>query len=170
MKPQFEVYSKSDLSTKQKADLAEWFDTEFGHIPYQWADPDWYVLASMASGWICRLGIVERTVFVDGQSIAVAGISGVITHSAWRGRKIASTVLKKAADHINDELDVEFALLLCRQEMAPVYAKLGWMSVDGPTVFWQPTGKLTYPKLTMILECGRKSWPPGPIDLCGLPW
>jgi hypothetical protein len=71
---------------------------------------------------------------------------------------------------IKDELGAEFALLLCRQEVTPVYARLGWKIVDGPTTFWQPGGRLTYSELTMIFECGQQSWPTGPIDLGGLPW
>jgi predicted acetyltransferase len=124
----------------------------------------------MDSVLVSRLGIVERVVLVSEQAVQVGGISGVITHPEWRGRKIASAVLKKAVEFMTNELNVEFILLLCRQKVAPVYARLGWEPVDGPTIFWQPGGKLTYPKLTMILECGRKSWPTGPIDLCGLPW
>jgi GNAT superfamily N-acetyltransferase len=165
-----EIYSERDLSSIQRVKLEEWFEQEFGHIPYQWATPAWYVLARVDSVLVSRLGIVERVVAVDRQSIRVAGISGVITHPEWRGRKIASAVLNKAVEFIKSEMNAEFALLLCRQEVTPVYARLGWKIVNGPTTFWQPGRKLTYPKLTMVLECGQKSWPIGPIDLGGLPW
>ena len=168
--PIIEVYPESNLSSTQLTELEEWFRQEFGHIPYQWATPDWYVLALMDSVLVSRLGIIERVVSVGQRSVRVAGISGIITHPEWRGRKIASAVLNKAVEFIKSKMDVEFALLLCRQEVAPVYVRLGWMLVDGPTTFWQPAGEVTYPKLTMVLECGKKSWPTGPIDLGGLPW
>lgn len=170
MKPDVEIHSASHLSSARNAELAEWFRQEFGHLPYQWAEPDWYVLAFVDSALVFRLGLVERTVSVNEQPAPVAGISGVITHPEWRGRKLASTVLDKTAEFIKNKLELEFALLLCRQEVAPIYARLGWALVEGPTTFWQPAGQVKYPKLTMILACGQKPWPAGPIDLGGLPW
>jgi GNAT superfamily N-acetyltransferase len=167
---EIDVYSRNDLSSGRRAELEEWFRSEFGHIPYQWANPDWYVLALMDSVLISRLSIVRHVVSVGEQPVPVGGIGGVITHPKWRGCKIASAALKKVVEFITSELNVEFILLLCRQKVAPVYARLGWKPVDGPTIFWQRGRKLTYPELTMILECGRKPWPAGPIDVCGLPW
>jgi hypothetical protein len=64
---------------------------------------------------------------------------------------------------------VEFAVLLCRREVAPVYAKLGWIRVDGPTVFMQPSGLATYPRGTMVLSFVERQ-PTGTIDMRGLPW
>jgi hypothetical protein len=47
---------------------------------------------------------------------------------------------------------------------------LGWQVVEGPLTFDQPQGKVTFPDVTMVLPCAGKEWPPGVIDLCGLPW
>jgi aminoglycoside 2'-N-acetyltransferase I len=170
MQPQIEIHSESSLSSIQRTEQEKWFSKEFGHTSYQWATPDWYILASIDTAVVCRLGIVERIVFVNEHSIPVAGISGVITRSEWRGRKLASLVLNEAREFMENKLDVDFGLLLCRQEVTPVYAKLGWKAVDGPTTFSQPTGQMRYLHKTMVLKCGQKSWPPGPIYLCGLPW
>jgi hypothetical protein len=57
----------------------------------------------------------------------------------------------------------------CRSELAPFYAKFGWKIIDSPTTVDQPSGKVVFPRLTMILECGKKPWPKGTIDLFGLP-
>jgi ribosomal protein S18 acetylase RimI-like enzyme len=112
MNLQIEILSERELPSIQRAKLEEWFEQEFDHVPYQWATPAWYVLARVDSVLVSRLGIVERVVAVDRQSIRVAGISGVITHPEWRGRKIASTLLNKAVKFIKDELGAEFVLLL----------------------------------------------------------
>lgn len=71
---------------------------------------------------------------------------------------------------MRDEMRVEFAILLCRQEVAPVYARLGWTRVDGPTVFMQPSGLTTYPRDTMVLRFTERQWLAGTIDMRGLPW
>ena len=117
-----------------------------------------------------RLGIIERKVTVCEHSLNTAGISGVVTRPEFWNNGIASHMLKNAVDYSTRALGINFGLLLCRDEVAPVYEKLGWKVVDGPTTFSQPNGKMIYPRLTMVLECGTEQWPTGAIDLCGLPW
>lgn len=116
------------------------------------------------------MGIVQRKVSVNGDILEIAGISGVVTHIEWRRRGIASDMLKAATAFIGNQLKINFCLLLCRSEVAPVYEKLGWKIIDGPTTFDQPSGKAVFPRLTMILEGGEEPWPKGPFDLGGLPW
>lgn len=170
MNPIIEILSAKGLSPGRSLELVSWFDKEFGKIPFQWADQDWYVLALFDAGLIGRAGIVQRKVSVGGGLLEIAGISGVITDVEWRRKGIASDMLKAATAFISNQLKINFCLLLCRSEVAPVYGKLGWKIVDGPTTFDQPSGKTIFPRLTMILESGEKSWPKGPVDLCGLPW
>ncbi len=165
-----EIHQSKDLSSERRSELEQWFEKEFGHIPFQWTSPSWYVLALSDSTLIGRLGIIERKASVNGKLLEVAGVSGVITRSEWRRRGVARNMVKNAVEFIANRLNINFALLLCRQEVVPVYTKLGWEIVDGPTTFDQPNGKRMYPKLTMIFECGKEQWPIGPIDLCGLPW
>lgn len=170
MNPQIEVYSESSLSSQRRAELEDWFCREFGHTSYYWDSPEWYVVALLDSILVGRLGIVERGVSVGEYTILVGGVSGVITHREWRRLGIARAVLDRAVGFIRGELGAEFALLLCRQEVAPFYARLGWELTRGVTTFLQPTGKVVYPRLTMIYACGQERWPDGDVDLCGLPW
>jgi predicted acetyltransferase len=164
------IQPREKLSSKQLSELVQWFEEEFGHIPIQWADPEYYVFAISDSEIISRLGIIERKVSVNEHPLNVAGISGVITRSEYRKSGIASYVLKNAVAFISNDLGINYGLLLCRDEVASVYEKLGWKVFDGPTTFHQPNGKMIYHKLTMVLECGQEKWPIGAIDLCGLPW
>jgi hypothetical protein len=41
-------------------------------------------------------------------------------------------MLARAAEFMKSDLRVEFGLLLCRHEVSPVYAKMGWIGVPGP--------------------------------------
>jgi predicted acetyltransferase len=170
MNHKIEIHSAKNLSAERSLELVRWFDKEFGKIPFQWANPDWYVVALSDSTLIGRLGIVERKVSINGYLLKIAGISRVITDDQWRGSGVAIDMLKSATEFIHNQLKVNYCLLLCRSQVAPFYAKLGWGIIDGPTTFDQPSGKAVFPRLTMILECGKKPWPKGTIDLCGLPW
>jgi GNAT superfamily N-acetyltransferase len=146
------------------------FKVQFGHTSYQWAPPQWPALTYVDAALASYLRIFERTLSVGGQMLRVSGVGGVMTLPEWRQRGLASLTLRRAAEFMRNELHVEFALLLCRDEVAPVYTKLGWQIVASPTTFEQPTGRTTYPRNTIVLRFSPRAWPPGPIDLCGLPW
>ncbi|MBI4590181.1 MAG: hypothetical protein HY725_15215 [Candidatus Rokubacteria bacterium] len=105
-------------------------------------------------------------------NVAAAGLmsSELLRELTFRRRGIATALLLRAAAFMRDELRAEFGLLFCRHEVAPVYARIGWVPVPGPTWFAQSSGMRPYPAETMILKCSDRDWPPGPIDLCGLPW
>jgi GNAT superfamily N-acetyltransferase len=170
MNYKIEIHPTKDLSSERGSELFRWFDKEFGKIPFQWAEPNWYVLALSDSTLIGRVGIVERKVSVNGYFLRIAGITGVITAVDWRGLGVGTDMLNNATEFIHNQLKISYCLLLCRSEVAPFYAQLGWKRIDGPTTFDQPSGKRVFPRLTMILEWGEKQWPKGPVDLCGLPW
>ena len=154
MRPVIEVWAKSELAPERQRELECWFQHEFGHTSIEWAEPDWYVVTMVGSDMASRLGIVERVVLVDGQSVAVGGISGVVTRPEWRCQGLASQILQEAVTFIQSSLYLDFALLLCRPEVAPVYARNGWQRVDGPTIFQQSSGQRTYAHLTMNLSSG----------------
>lgn len=170
MNGKIEIHPAKDLSLERNSELISWFDKEFRKIPFQWAEPAWYVLALSDSTLIGRVGIVERNSSINGYFLEIAGITGVITAVEWRGRGVGTAMLRRAAEFVHTQLEISYGLLLCRSKVVPFYVKLGWKIIDGPTTFDQPYGKAVFPRLTMILECGEKQWPKGPIDLCGLPW
>jgi len=167
---QIETIAVGCLETDIHTELKRRFQESFGHVPYQWANPDWYVLAKQDQFLIGSLGIFDRRISVNGNLINVAGIGGVITHSQWRGQGVARALLMETNRFIQENLKYDFGLLICREEVAPVYQKSGWYIVEGSTRFEQPGGQVLYPKLTMVCSLTEKSWPEGEINLCGLPW
>ena len=170
MKPEITITPSYDLSSELVKELEEWFQEEFSNRSYKWTLPNWYVTAWVENVLIGRAGIIKRTIVVNQQSVQVGGISGVVIRPKWRRRGIAPAIIKEGVTFIREELAAQFCLLLSRKEVAPLYTRLGWIPVEGPTTFEQPSGTTTYPHLTMIFPCGEKKWPPGPINLCGLPW
>jgi GNAT superfamily N-acetyltransferase len=138
---------------------------------YQWAPKVWRTLAWVDGDVAGHAGIVPRTAEVDGRPIFLGGISGVWTTPKHRGLGLGQAVLAAAAVFVRDYLSAAFGLLLCRRELEPFYERLRWRRVTGPLVFEQPGRRVTWPLSVMVLRCAASAeWPPGTIDLCGLPW
>lgn len=169
-RPQIQIHATADLPPQQQAELQALFDAQFAGSSFHWAAPQWHVLTYLGTALVVCVRVFERTISVGNQPLHVGGVGGVMTLPEWRHRGLASMTLRRAAEFMRHERRVAFALLLCRDEVAPVYAKLGWEFAEGPTSCEQPSGRVTYPRRTMILRFGTQPWPPGPIDLRGLPW
>jgi aminoglycoside 2'-N-acetyltransferase I len=168
--PEVKIHVAADLPAERHAELQALFDEQFAGSSFQWAAPQFHVLTSIDGRLAASVRLFSRTIAVAGQRMHVGGVGGVMTLPERRHRGLASTTLRHAAEFIRRALKVEFALLLCRDEVTPLYATLGWQIVEGPTTFEQPTGRATYPRRTMVLTFGSAPWPHGPIDLRGLPW
>ena len=151
-------------------ELGAWFEAEFGPRADRWAPADYYVLINRDGQLAGRLGLLDSKVSVANQIIRVGGIGGVATKPEFRHRGVASAMLFRAAEFMKSDLGIEFGLLLCRHEVSPVYAKMGWVIVPGPTTFTRAGVSTTYPSDTMILPLAGKTWPAGLIDMLGLPW
>jgi aminoglycoside 2'-N-acetyltransferase I len=151
-------------------ELGGWFESEFGARVDRWRSADYYALPDRAGQLAGQLGVLDTKVSVANQFIRVGGIGGVATKPEFRHRGVASAILSRAAEFMKNDLGVEFGLLLCRHEVSPVYAKMGWIIVAGPTTFTRGGVNATYPNDTMILPLAEKTWPPGPIDMLGMPW
>ena len=165
-----EINAVTDLTPARLKELEDWFREDFPGSTFQWSRPSWYLIVNNESGSVGRVGILAREILVDGAPLRVGGINGVATRPQWRRRGVASLAMRSAAKFMADRLGLEFALLLCRPEVSPVYAQLGWKTVAGPTSFAQPAGPAVYPHLTMVLELGKSPFRTGPIDMRGLPW
>lgn len=152
--------------------LKEWSIEIFGRaeLEYAWAPPDWRLLTWRDRQLVSHVAVVDRSVNAGGEPIRVAGISGVMTPAQYRGQGLASGLMQRAATFMRDELNTEFGLLLCGAALIPFYEALGWQRITAPVTFDQPGGSTRWRGETMILPCTDRSWPEGPVDLCGLPW
>lgn len=168
--PKISIFPVGDTEPELRKTLPAWFHREFGNTGFTWAAPAYYAISEIEGALVGCLGIFDREVEVSHARIRVGGVGGVITQPEWRRHGIARGLLTSAAEFMREELGVEFAMLLCRREVAPVYSKLGWVRVDGPSVFMQPSRMATYPRDTMVLRFTERQWPPGTIDMRGLPW
>lgn len=101
----------------------------------------------------------NRQVSAGGVIVKVGGIGGVATKPQFCRRGVASALLSRAAEFMKNELSAEFGFLLCRHEVSPIYAKLGWTRIEGSTIFSQAGGTETYPHDTMILLLAGRECP-----------
>jgi len=173
------VLADSELSAYGRNQIDDVCDQAFGSISgdkdnsfnYQWVlKNDWHVIVKLDGVITSHVGIVERIGTVDGKPVRLGGVGAVATLPNMQKKGLASAAMDMAAGFMQDSLKMDFGLLLCAIETEPFYRRLGWQEVTGPLVFDQPQGKVTFHELTMVLACVKQDWPPGIIDLRGLPW
>jgi GNAT superfamily N-acetyltransferase len=169
---EIEVKRTDELTEPARAHIDAWLIQQFGDESgdYEWSDVDWHVMLRVDGQLVSHVEIVERTGTVDGRPVRLGGIGGVVTLPEWRGRGLATAGLERAAALMRDELQVAFGLLICDERTIPFYSRLGWQVVEGPLMFDQPSGKVVFDGVTMVLPCVQQEWPEGTIDLCGFPW
>jgi len=165
-----EILRNDSMETFDRVNTEKMFEYEFGNINIKWSNPKWYLLAKYNGNIIGRIGILKRSVIIENTAINILGLSGVIVIKDWRGKKILNLMMQEISEYARTNLKVDFGLLLCRNEVIPIYEKYKWYKVDEITTFSQPTGKIIYPKNTMVRSFSHKTWPIGPINLNGLPW
>ena len=167
-----EIYSHGEMPEAERKQLDVWLGLAFADDPNDlvWSKEDWYVLVKLDGLAVSHVGIVERTGTVNGQPVKLGGIGGVATLPEYRRQGYARFALETASTFMRGGLGVEFGLLICDHKMVPYYRRLGWHVVEGPLQFAQPKGQVTFTEPVMILPCNKHDWPPGVIDLCGLPW
>lgn len=124
-----------------------------------------------ACAWVTR-----RTISVSGRETLVAGIRGVVTHPDVRRRGYGRAVMERAQELMRSFADVEFAVLFSSVMAVPFYENLGWRAIPGPVTCDQPSGRIDYTETlpaapVMVLGLRPSAdFPPGPVDVPGLPW
>ena len=146
------------------------FAGDSGGQDYTYTGGDWQAMGSLEGKIVASLGIVDRDATAGGLPVRLGGIGGVSTHPEWQRRGLGSALIQSANAFLQDELKVDFGLLVCSEKRSHFYAGLGWQVVKGPLLVDQPSGKVELKAVTMILPCAQQTWPEGVIDLCGLPW
>ncbi|HVA78597.1 MAG TPA: GNAT family N-acetyltransferase [Candidatus Binataceae bacterium] len=164
------IESAEEIDPVLRGELKRWTDEVFGRIAYEWAPAQWYATARVEGVLAGSLKVVSREITAAEERVRVAGIGNVVTKPEYGKRGVATAMLRAAQDLMRTTLGAEFGLLICRHQVAPVYEKAGWIHVDGPTRFSQPSGIVTYPLDTMVVKLTAREWPGAPIDLCGPPW
>jgi len=153
-------------------DVFGWGTDLFGVQAYelQWATPEWRFLMRIDSNPVVHIAVLGRTVTVGGRTETVGGMSRLVTVPQLRSQGLATLALNYAARFVANELGLPFAMGFCVDHMVPFYRERGWQQVDARVMIEQPTGNRLSPCICLVLPCGAREWPPGDVDVCGLPW
>lgn len=138
---------------------------------FTWARPQWSVLLWDGDELLSRVGLLVRDVSHNGIPKRIGGIGGVATHPASQGKGYASQAMREAAKRFHEALNVDYALLFCRDQLIPFYGRLGWKPFDGKIFVEQPQGKMEFTANgAMVMDVKEKAPLLGVLDLNGLPW
>jgi ribosomal protein S18 acetylase RimI-like enzyme len=138
---------------------------------FTWASVQWSVFIWDSDELLARVGLVVRDILDNGVTKHIGGIGGVATHPARQGQGLASTAMREAAKHFNEDFNVSYALLFCRPHLVEFYKRLNWKPFQGLIYVEQPQGKIEFSANgAMLLDVKEEAPLHGVLDLNGLPW
>ena len=171
MRPLLEVKRTGELGPVERAAIAAWRAAVFPRLGLVVAEPEWRVLQWTPERELaCHVGVLRRAITVGGRPLEVGGVGYVGTRPEWRRRGMMRAGLARAGVLLRDELQVPFGLLVCGSGLVPSYEAAEWEVVGNELWFDQPGGSVKWEHTVMVLRVGRRAWPMGRIDLCGLLW
>jgi nodulation protein A len=136
----------------------------------EWSSHDWMALGWMNDELASQLCLLKRKILVGEENVWVAGVGGVATHPRWQKQGFASQLMRATEMYLCNEIRVPFGLLVCADETRPFYEGNGWKPVANELEFVQNNKTRTLKTCVMILPLSDQPWPPGKINLRGLPW
>jgi predicted GNAT family N-acyltransferase len=100
----------------------------------------------------------------------VVGVGSVIVTRSVRGRGLMSSLIAPLL-RVAEGLGPDRAMLFCRPELVALYRGMGCVEIDAPVWADQPGGRIEMPLPAMWrpLRDGAQ-WPPGRVDVHGLPF
>jgi predicted GNAT family N-acyltransferase len=138
----------------------------------QWRAKDRHVGMRTPDGRMAAAGgavIVE--VDVDGADrFDVVGIGGVFVTRSLRGRGLTGRLLPMLLG-IAETMGPDRAMLFCRPELVGLYGQHGFTEITAPVWADQPDGRIPMPMRAMWRALRPSAdWPPGRVDVRGLPF
>ena len=153
---------------------AVWPSEVVAKLPWRdivWANPDQRLLAfNRDNEIICHAALVLRDATWDGRAVKIGGIGGVATREDSRRRGVASAVMRRATQQIQETYKAAFGLLFCEPRHASLYSRLGWRSFQGDVFVMQPRGHVRFDVTDPYVFDLKIAPRIGVLDLCGPPW
>jgi aminoglycoside 2'-N-acetyltransferase I len=167
-----EIRFAKTITEEERRTLFEWGTDIFGVADklYQWRPKEVHFFVEDDGHVVSHVGILEATVQAGEREVRVGGIGGVVSVPEAQGRGHIHTAMRRAAEFMRDELQVEFGMLFCLPGLVPFYARQGWQLLDEIVQFQQPSGPVISPFRSMVLSWDGCEWPAGKVDVRGLPW
>jgi GNAT superfamily N-acetyltransferase len=116
-------------------------------------------------------GAAVAAIEIEGaQGFEVVGVGSVIVTRSLRGRGLMSRLFEPLMA-LAEGLGPDRAMLFCRPELVALYRRRGFNEIEAPVWVDQPGGRIEMPLAAMWrpLRAGAE-WPPGRVDVRGLPF
>jgi len=167
-----EIKQTHELTNAEQLQLFGWGEDIYGVQPFvlKWRPKDLRFVLYDEGKLVSHAGILHHTVSVNGASVLVAGLGGVVTIPEARGKGFARQLVQQSMRFAESEWKVEAGLLFCRTQMVSYYESLGWKTVESQVIIEQPSGEIASPMPVMVLPFGKTFWPQGLVQLQSLPW
>jgi predicted N-acetyltransferase YhbS len=119
-----------------------------------------------------HIAVVNRTIEVGGEPLRVAGVGNVCVLPEHQGTGISDAMLKTVMEEASKR-QFELGFLFTTEAIKKVYARNGWIEIEGCTVVRVEKGEeiiMPTESVTMYYPLKRKEFPQGDIHLCGDKW
>jgi len=129
-----------------------------------------HLVARDAERLVAAIGVTIATVEIAGNDpFEIVGIGSLVVHESARGTGIASELMRRLRPML-DPLGPDRAMLFCRPELMPIYARRDYRPIGASVEVDQPTGPIEMPIPAMWRPLRPCTWPSGRARLHGLPF
>jgi len=138
----------------------------------QWRQKDRHIGLRESDGRLVAVGGVATVTveFQNGSSSEVVGLGSVIVTRPSRGRGLVSELLYPLLA-VASGMGPDRAMLFCRPELVRLYERFDFVEITAPVWVDQPQGRVRMPMSAMWRPLrDRVGWPPGRVDVRGLPF
>lgn len=161
------------LSVRQWIELTGREPAPFGaaSAELEWRPKQRHVGLRLDGRLVAVAGATVATVSVEGSgSFDVVGLGGLIITPSARGQGLMVTLMDGLA-RLAEGLGPDRAVIFCRDGLVALYARRGYAAITAPVWVDQPGGRIEVPLHTMWRPLrGAPGWPPGRVDVDGLPF
>ena len=185
MRVRARIVPQADLTPEDDVRIARLLDAAFPDQPgvfvdasYAGAKPDhrvWIEDVEDADGpLLAHLGLERRVIGVGSASVVVGGVGGFAVRPDLQDRGFGRLLNEALFSLVRGPLPVAFGVLTCGDGVSGFFETVGWTRIaerfaclDATTL--EPI-VAEAPLLVLPALSPLKDWPPGEIDLKGLPW
>jgi predicted N-acetyltransferase YhbS len=169
-----ELVELAELTERDWADLVAGEEEPFGPLgaELEWGDKDRNVALRAPDGRLmAAAGAVLVTVEVEGTGVLqVVGLGGLIVAHSMRGRGLMSKLVQPLL-RMAESMGPDRAMIFCRPELVALYERLSFSEISAPVWADQPGGRVEMPLAAMWRALhDAPTWPPGCVDVRGLPF
>ena len=162
------------LTERDWADLTAGEHEPFGPVGagLVWQDKDRHIGLRASDGRLVAVaGAMLATVEVAGAgSFEVVGLGSLIVTRSARRRGLMSRLVEPVLE-LAARMGPDRAMIFCRPELVALYRSLAFAEIAAPVWVDQPAGRVKMPEPAMwrALRTGA-DWPPGRVDVHGMPF